>query len=259
MSHIQTIDTWRLPAAMTPVYERLLAAVGTEEFGPTVREAVLGATSGAHRLYLFEASGREESSLQYCHGEAGLADLLPVYTSTYHRIDPVCDAYRAAPRLGDAAILRLRPADIASRGFRRRFFDDADIVERVSILQRGAEGWRVLNVARHRSDGCFSDRELEALLGIAGVTLPMLPLNRARVAPRPSLTIGQLERRFALHFGALTARERQVCARAAIGMTVEATAIDLGIAKASVLTYRKRAYQRLRVSSPYELCSLVTH
>lgn len=259
MPHIQTIETWRLPAAMAPVYERLLAAVGTEAFGPTVREAVLAATSGAHRLYLFEASGREESLLQYCHGEAGLSDLLPVYTSTYHRIDPVCDAYRAAPRLGDAAILRLQPGDIASRGFRRRFFDDAGIVERVSIIQRGAEGWRVLNVARHRSDGCFSDRELEALLGIAGITLPMLPLNRARAVPAAPLTLGQLERRFTLYFSDLTTREREVCARAAIGMTVEATAIDLGIAKASVLTYRKRAYQRLQVSSPYELCSLVAH
>jgi len=42
-------------------------------------------------------------------------------------------------------------------------------------------------------------------------------------------------------------------------MTVEATALDLGIAKTSVLTYRKRAYQRLQVTSPFELCALVTH
>ena len=87
----------------------------------------------------------------------------------------------------------------------------------------------------------------------------MLPLNRARRATPRQLTVAQLEERFANRFERLTARERQVCARAAIGMTVEATALDLGIAKTSVLTYRQRAYQRLKVTSPYELCSLVTH
>jgi DNA-binding CsgD family transcriptional regulator len=71
--------------------------------------------------------------------------------------------------------------------------------------------------------------------------------------------VTQLEDRFASRFARLTLRERQVCARAAIGMSVEATALDLDIAKTSVLTYRRRAYQRLGVTSPFELCALVTH
>ena len=50
--------------------------------------------------------------------------------------------------LGNAAG---RPRDIASPGFRRRIFDEAGIVERVSVVQRGADGWRVMNVARHRA------------------------------------------------------------------------------------------------------------
>jgi len=257
--HIQKIETWRMSASVAPVYERLLAAVGAEEFGSTVREAVLASTSGARRVYLFEAWDRERSDLQYYQGEAGLADLLPVYTKSYRRIDPLCDAYQAAPRPGDTAMLRLRPQDIASHGFRRRFFDDAGIVERVSIIQRGGEGWRVLNVARHQSDGFFSDDELDGLVGLAFLALPMLPRNRARAMSVARLTVDQLEQRFARRFDSLTERERQVCARAAVGMTVEATSIDLGIAKSSVLTYRQRAYKRLRISSPYELCSLVTH
>ena len=55
------------------------------------------------------------------------------------------------------------------------------------------------------------------------------------------------------------AGERQVCARAAIGLSVEATAIELGIAKTSVVTFRQRAYRRLGVTSPFELCGLVAH
>jgi DNA-binding CsgD family transcriptional regulator len=54
-------------------------------------------------------------------------------------------------------------------------------------------------------------------------------------------------------------RERQVCARAAMGKSVAVTALELGIGEASVLTYRQRAYQRLSVKSALELRALVTH
>jgi DNA-binding CsgD family transcriptional regulator len=132
-------------------------------------------------------------------------------------------------------------------------------VERISIIQRGADAWRVINVARHASDGRFSDREIGSLIGLACLVLPMLPLSRRGThAPRPP-TVRELEERFANRCASLTPRERQVCARAAVGMSVEATALELGIGKTSVLTYRQRAYQRLRVASPFELCGLVTH
>jgi DNA-binding CsgD family transcriptional regulator len=116
-----------------------------------------------------------------------------------------------------------------------------------------------MNVARHASAGCFTDGEIEALVGMACLVLPMLPLNRRLPAALPELTPGQMEERFATRFGSLTPRERQVCARAALGMSVEATALDLGIARTSVLTYRRRAYQRLGVKSPFALRALVTH
>lgn len=259
MSDIRQIRHWRTPTALGTVYERLLGAIGTEEFGSTVRDSVLGVTAGARRLYLFEATGRDDHSLQYYSCEPGVADLFPAYHKLYARLDPVFDAYRAAPECSDVAMLRICPADIASRGFRQRFFDDAGIVERVSIIQRGTDSWRVINVARHANEGSFSDDELESLVSLACLALPMLPLNRRQKATPQQLTVPQLEERFANRFDQLTQRERQVCARAAIGMTVEATALDLGIAKTSVLTYRQRAYQRLCVTSPFELCSLVTH
>lgn len=127
------------------------------------------------------------------------------------------------------------------------------------MIQRGADAWRVMNVARHASDGKFSDEEMDSLISLACLVLPMLPLNRQRRLAPVQPSVAEMEERFAKQYDCLTARERQVCARAAIGMSVEATALDLGIAKTSVLTYRQRAYQRLGVTSPLELCKLVTH
>jgi DNA-binding CsgD family transcriptional regulator len=40
-------------------------------------------------------------------------------------------------------------------------------------------------------------------------------------------------------------------------MSVEASALDLGIGRTSVLTYRQRAYRRLGVGSPVALAALV--
>lgn len=259
MTHITQIKEWRAPTALLPMYERLLRAMGTEEFGSTVRDSVLSVTRGARRLYLFEATGREQSSLHYFSCEPAITEMFGAYSSQYLRLDPIAHAYNAAPAVNDMALLRIRPRDIASPGLRRRFYEDAGIVERVSIIQRGETSWRGINVARHVSDGEFGDDELTALVGLASFVLPMLSHAHGTGRLGQQLTVAQLEDRFAVRYGELTQRERQVCARAAIGMSVEATALDLGIAKTSVLTYRRRAYQRLQVTSPFELCSLVTH
>ncbi|WP_404714127.1 LuxR C-terminal-related transcriptional regulator [Sphingomonas sp. MMS24-J13] len=259
MTTIQQITDWHASRSIGPSYERLLGAIGTEEFGATVRDSILAVTSGARRVYLFEATGRLDNSLQYYSCEPGLIELLPLYNKSYLQLDPVSDAYRAAAEPSDTVFQRILPSDIASAGFRRRFFEEPGIIERISIVQRGPDSWRAMNIARHQSDGYFSDQEISALVNLAWLVLPMLPLNRQRPGVAPRLGAEQLENRFAARFPALTLRERQVCARAAIGMTVEATALDLGIAKTSVLTYRQRAYHRLSVTSPYQLCLLVSH
>lgn len=257
MAEIWRITDWHLPAAIGPAYESLVGAIGGVEFGATVRHCVETLTSGARRLYLFEVTGSGEGALRYHHCEPHIAGLLPAYSLSYKRLDPIGDLYPAAPRRGDMAVQRVRPLDIGSAEFRRRFFDEPGIVERISLVERGADGWRGLNVARHRSDGHFSERELDALAGLARLALPMLPLARSPGPVGATLTPVQLEERFARRCPALTLRERQVCARAAVGLSVEGTAIELGIAKTSVVTFRQRAYRRLGVTSPFELSALV--
>ena len=259
MAEIWRITDWRLPATIGPAYEHLIGSIGSAEFGVAVRHCVELLTSGARRLYLFEVAGGGEDALRYHYCEPHIADLLPAYSLTYKRVDPIGDLYPAAVRPGDIAVQRVHPCDIGSAEFRRRFFDEPGIIERISLVQRGANGWRGLNVARHRSDGVFSDRELDALAGLARLALPMLPLARPSGPIGTTVTSAQLEERFARRWPTLTRRERQVCARAAMGLSVEATAIELGIAKTSVVTFRQRAYRRLGVTSPFELCGLVAH
>ena len=60
----------------------------------------------------------------------------------------------------------------------------------------------------------------------------------------PRRSIEKIEQRLGSIFYSLTGRERAVCARTMVGMTAEAIALELGISISSVLTYRRRAYER---------------
>ncbi len=129
----------------------------------------------------------------------------------------------------------------------------------MAIVQRGKDLWRGLNLVPRASPGRFSDAELQVLVGFAAIVLPMLPFNRANKAATRlrRCQADQFEARVCEALSGPAEREREVCARAALGMSVEATALDLGIGKTSVLTYRQRAYRRLEVGSPVELMALV--
>lgn len=259
MAEINHITHWRAPVTMGVAYENLLHSIDKDALGPAVLDALKQLTAGVQRLYLFESTSEEHNRLQYYFCEPFVEELFPAYNKWYLRQDPISDAYRAAPKCSDVVLQRIRPGDISSSGFRQRFFEAGGIVERISVVQKGQSSWRGMSMARHESQGCFSDEELSNVLGLAFLALPMIPLNQRHRHADGALSVDLMEERFATRYSQLTHRERQVCARAVLGMTVEATAKDLGIAKTSVLTYRQRAYLRLNVKNPLELSSLVVH
>lgn len=257
MAEINQVKHWRAPITVGVAYENLLNAIDQDALGPTVLDSIRKLTAGVQRLYLFESTSQEENQLQYYFCEPFVEELFPTYNKWYLRQDPIVEAYRAASMCSDVVLQRIRPDDISSAGFRQRFFEAGGIVERISIVQKGQTSWRGMTMARHESQGVFSDEELANVVGLAFLALPMIPLSQRRRQAAGSLSVDLVEARFANRFAELTNRERQVCARAVLGMTIEATAKDLGIAKTSVLTYRQRAYLRLNVKSPLELSSLV--
>jgi len=131
----------------------------------------------------------------------------------------------------------------------------------VSFVRKlGRHGWRCMTVVRRDVSGPFSEQEMLWLGSFYRLLSPLIDRHRVlvgEVVENRSNRIAELEQRFAQRHPSLTLRERQICARAAIGISVEGCALDLGIGPSSVLTYRRRAYRRLGVSSPYELATLV--
>ena len=124
------------------------------------------------------------------------------------------------------------------------------------------EGRRVfLNLYRLEPSGAFaadevaSIEELSQFLAALAVkhvgTLGMLLRSRNR-----GDRVAALAARLHALDGRLTRRETDVLSRVLLGVTSEGIALDLGIGINTVLTYRKRAYARLGVTSQAELFSL---
>ncbi len=246
-------------ATTLQVYESVLDALRGPRFEAAVVEGFRSSLAW-ERLYLFHGATIETAALRVARYEPSLAPMVPLYVREYLHRDPLRLAVEALDARTRTVVLRLRPSDIAEDGYRRAFFEDRGIVERVSVLQRCDTGWRGVNIARHCRTGPCSGSEISTLTGIAQLILPIVDRHfEAQPSAGWRESLSDIEARFEQDFPELTGRERQVCARAAVGMSVEATALDLGIGRTSVLTYRRRAYGRLQVSSPYSLAALVLH
>jgi len=135
----------------------------------------------------------------------------------------------------------------------------ADPAMRGRILLRGgtaASGCCAVIVPAPR-DRPLQDGEVGALRQGAALLVSLIAKHAELVERRPNLppALSSLPEIQDCILAAtdLSRREAEVCARALYGMTSIGIALDLGIGKESVMTYRKRAYQRLGIGSQREL------
>ena len=179
------------------------------------------------------------------------------YLAGLYRHDPV-----AHLPVGPGVTVHLMDgATIADAGYRRVWQGPAALRQRWSAIT-SVGGQRVaLNLYRLAASGEFSHGErtwldewasLLAALAAKHVEIVGVQLRSRDRADR----IEALSARLHAVCGALTPRERAVLARVLLGMTSQGIALDLCIGMASVLTYRKRGYARLGVTSQAELFAL---
>ena len=97
----------------------------------------------------------------------------------------------------------------------------------------------------------------DALRQVAPVLMSIVAKHTDLVLAKPDLTpaltcLEEIESCVA-RSSELSGRETEVCARILYGISTYGIALDLGIGKESVMTYRKRAYARLEIASQREL------
>ena len=81
-------------------------------------------------------------------------------------------------------------------------------------------------------------------------------LSNAPTAGTPRSVVHTVISKKIAPFDRLTERERDVCERILLGYTSIGIGLDLNIAPSSVVTYRRRAYEKLGIATQNELFAL---
>jgi DNA-binding CsgD family transcriptional regulator len=134
----------------------------------------------------------------------------------------------------------------------------ANLIERLSLLRRRNDRTIRIDFYRSREAGGYGKDVLERIASSADLVLALMSRHSFGVLPPQKASSRKsyedLIRRIAPQ---LTRREVEVCAGIALGLSSAAIGDTLGIGINTVLTYRKRAYARLNISSHHELLRAV--
>jgi DNA-binding CsgD family transcriptional regulator len=231
-------------------------AIGRPDF-PKVLIDTLRRQAGVGHCMVFALSRAGAAS---CLLDAGNiptgGDLGAAYAGQFHESDPNRDALFEAGISEPIVLPSFAPSMYGAR-YRRIFFKDSDIVDKCATAIWTGDICFYVNFYRITAQGRFRDVERARLQAIAPAIGASVARHFQQTATAP------LDQNLAALFAtraplsALTPREQDVCRRILLGLSSEAISQALGISLHSTLTYRKRAYERLGISSQNELFAIV--
>jgi DNA-binding CsgD family transcriptional regulator len=173
------------------------------------------------------------------------------------RRDPM---FIEAQRRVDQAALSVLRTDVRKlddHELREQVYERSHICERVLLCGDAAAAGFGLSILRSERAGTFLSDEISRLQEIGRVLLSVIAkharIRRKEDASRALTSLEEIEDHIQRAPQLLSRREAQVCARILYGLTTGGVALDLDIGEETVMTYRKRAYTRLRVGSYREL------
>lgn len=182
-----------------------------------------------------------------------------LYFTLYFREDPNREWLGRLSIDHPMGVVRLQPGDIANKDYQNLWYNAMDIKDRLSLITLSESGLHCCNL--YRMTEPFSDEEFaeyrahaEVICALAAKHTKLTGMITGLQSRRSQIV--DLEERLGHLPQGLTQREIQVCARILLGMTTDGIALDLDIKPHTVVTYRKRAYLRLQISSQNELFAL---
>lgn len=260
MINIQTLDVPVERGQGSVAIARLIGALGRPDFAEDVY-ATVAAEIGIDYLSMFRI-GRD-GGIAFL-GAAGRfkrisADVSSRYVERYCHLDPVREL--VVPRLGldKRVLVRSSASDIRHASYRRDCYDAGGIAERLCLFGRYERSLLQVNVYRCRSRPPFCEVDAARFVGLADVLVPALARHSELVsAGSRNVPDGDaIERRLRGLCPALSDRELQVCAQGLLGCSIDETARILAIASSSIITYRRRACEKLGVGSLRKLLRMI--
>lgn len=230
----------------------LVGAIGGTDFPARFLDA-LRAIAGVELCSVFLRGPGKAVRLIFAAGDCPLVADFPVrasldYARSYWRSDHQMADLSRSRRKGPV-VVRKTASDIADPAYRAACYDRAGIAERLSVFWPGpptliANGYRTANAAPFSAAG-IGRLELHAGLLMAAVERH----EHAGVSAGHILDEGALAQSLMdLHCG-LSAREAEISAAMILGETQDEIAHRKHLSRGSVITYRRRAYDKLGIAN----------
>lgn len=227
---------------------KCIQSVGTRGFYDAFFE-LLKELGSIDQCVIFQLDRNDELSCLLCRNFRNEHVVKPVarsYVEEGFKSDPNLHLFRSI-KSGDVKsiyfddlVANMDPA------YRDYYFNDLGLVDKISIMTASKEYRYYINLYRNRGRASFQSEETFAQSALDSVIASLVTkhydLNQS------------LRDEGSLAF--LTTRERDVCQGILQAKKSEEIAYELGISVNTVVTYRKRAYEKLGINSRRALFSL---
>lgn len=251
--HRLSVPTW---------VERLTGQIGADEFGSELISALSELTDA-------------EDCAAFHYGPEGVTTIAVGSLRNVDNTRLAADRYEQGLWKRDRFLLRHRVGspqgrrpdiyaistrDIRDEQFRWNCYEFQDVNMQVSIRRHTPAGTISLSAFKGRK-ARFRDGELTRLRDMGSLLLTFVS-RHCELHARPSSSVPTrlslaMAHRLVRGLGrGLSRREIEVCAHLVEGKSMEGIALELGLSRHSVVTYKRRAFNRLRIATKTELSSL---
>jgi DNA-binding CsgD family transcriptional regulator len=247
----------RTPKDIANVLTPMVMAIGLPSFPNALIDALREVASVGHcMVFAFDEEKKARWALGL--GNIGIGpDLGAAYAEHFYLADPNREMILEHRSAQQPIVLPGFSRRMYTDSYRKLFFEDAGIVDKVAAAFWVDKTCFYANFYRTADQGRFT----RAQTGRLARLVPALTAIIARHCREQDISgsTDKLTTLFATtdRFAALPPREREVCLRILSGYSSEAISAELGISLHSTFTYRKRAYEKLRISSQNELFAIV--
>jgi len=227
---------------------QLLSALGEPHFFDPFLNWLHQELGADQCMIFFCADGESVSTLlfkDFIKDASGKSLAESYVTERRYLEDPNFPVFKSS-QPGEVTLIRLE--DLLRQmgpNYKKRYFDEPGFQDKLSVIYGSEAGNFYINLYRRGSgfDQVIPADQQQAVGQLLGLLVSKhYQMNQSQLSQGP------------LAF--LSERERQVCEAVLQGKKSEVVAYELNIAPSSVITYRKRAYEKLGISSRAQLFAL---
>ena len=209
--------------------------------------------------YEFDARPRTVSAADH-RGGRFLRDVAARYARHFYALDGNRAIIGRAPAAQSRDALMLhqqQSAEIENEAYRAACYAQPNVSDRLSLLIQPMESvWLSINLYRDSAYGMFAPGELAYVESVAHLFAHAAKSHYALNGQHQQGSAATMLTRIRRVCPALTPRELDVLRGTLEGASATGIAAQMGVKPASVVTYQKRAYARLGISSQRQLFAL---